>query len=352
MSGASVTMPERPGDHVPKPGACGRVPKGGRTVNAYEDAAKRFGGTIADSAVPDYQALAAKFGGKPAVPEQGIVDRAGQWLSKRSARTEIFAARQSEGHAQAWPTRLPGRVGFAANIPGVRGFVGDDVNAGIKAKEAEYEAARALWPFRIRRCARWPETLRRKQCRAGVPDSGRGGDVGEGRYRGCSRSCWRYGDSGSRRRELLAKHCTEGRHRWSCRGRTGACCRRSWRRYRAHRRTVPWASCRASADPWATWEPPDRHATLRKAANEAGRSISDIPQSLLEAAAVLEHSMRCRRDRIWIPLRRCERQTLRRSGSSRFSGRSPATRCSLPGEESTRHCRGRRADRCATGGTD
>lgn len=112
-------------------------------MNAYEDAAKRFGGTIADSAVPDYQALAAKFGGKPAVPEQGIVDRAGQWLSETFGPNGNLRGSAIGGVMQGMADPVAGAVQFAANIPGVRGFVGDDVNAGIKAKEAEYEAARA-----------------------------------------------------------------------------------------------------------------------------------------------------------------------------------------------------------------
>ena len=112
-------------------------------MNAYEDAAKRFGGTIADSAAPDYQALAAKFGGKPAAPEQGIVDRAGQWLSETFGSNGNLRGSAIGGVMQGMADPVAGAVQFAANIPGVRGFVGDDVNAGIRAKEAEYEAARA-----------------------------------------------------------------------------------------------------------------------------------------------------------------------------------------------------------------
>ena len=112
-------------------------------MNAYEDAAKRFGGTIADSAAPDYQALAAKFGGKPAAPEQGIVDRAGQWLSETFGPNGNLRGSAIGGVMQGMADPVAGAVQFAANIPGVRGFVGDDVNAGIRAKEAEYEAARA-----------------------------------------------------------------------------------------------------------------------------------------------------------------------------------------------------------------
>ena len=112
-------------------------------MNAYEDAAKRFGGTIADSADPDYHALAAKFGGKPAAPEQGIVDRAGQWLSETFGSNGNLRGSAIGGVMQGMADPVAGAVQFAANIPGVRGFVGDDVNAGIRAKEAEYEAARA-----------------------------------------------------------------------------------------------------------------------------------------------------------------------------------------------------------------
>ena len=108
--------------------------------------------------------------------------------------------------------------------------------------------------------------------------------------------------------------------------------------------------CRASADPWATREPPGRRVHCAEAANEAGQSINDIPQSLLERLrAQAQHARR--RDRIWIPLRRCERQTLRRSGSSRFSGRSRDP-IQFARERIYAALPGRRADRRATGGTD
>ena len=75
--------------------------------------------------------------------EPGMLDQAGQWLSDTFGPNGNLRGSAIGGVMQGMADPVAGAVQFAANIPGVRGFVGDDVNAGIRAKEAEYEAARA-----------------------------------------------------------------------------------------------------------------------------------------------------------------------------------------------------------------
>ena len=72
-----------------------------------------------------------------------MLDQAGQWLSDTFGPNGNLRGSAIGGVMQGMADPVAGAVQFAANIPGVRGFVGDDVNAGIRAKEAEYEAARA-----------------------------------------------------------------------------------------------------------------------------------------------------------------------------------------------------------------
>ena len=227
---------------------------------------------------------------------------------------------------------VAGAVQFAANIPGVRGFVGDDVNAGIKAKEAEYEAARARAGrsgFDAARLAGNVAAPNNVALASRIPAAaGTLARVGTGAAAGAvGAMATPEADAENYWRNTALKGATGGLAGAALApvaGAVGDAIGRIAGRFRG-----------PPAAPPPIPGPPGSHpadAYIAQAANEAGQSINDIPQSLLERLrAWHRRSMRCRRDRIWIPLRRCERQTLRRSGSSRFSGRSPATRSSLPG---------------------
>jgi len=251
-------------------------------VNAYEDAAKRFGGTIADSAVPDYQALAAKFGGKPAVPEQGIVDRAGQWLSETFGSNGNLRGSAIGGVMQGMADPVAGAVQFAANIPGVRGFVGDDVNAGIKAKEAEYEAARARAGrsgFDAARLAGNVAAPSNVALASRIPAAaGTLARVGTGAAAGAvGAMATPEADAENYWRNTALKGATGGLAGAALApvaGAVGDAIGRIAGRFRG-----------PPAAPPPIPGPPGSHpadAYIAQAANEAGQSINDIPQSLLE----------------------------------------------------------------------
>lgn len=251
-------------------------------MNAYEDAAKRFGGTIADSAVPDYQALAAKFGGKPAVPEQGIVDRAGQWLSETFGSNGNLRGSAIGGVMQGMADPVAGAVQFAANIPGVRGFVGDDVNAGIKAKEAEYEAARARAGrsgFDAARLAGNVAAPSNVALASRIPAAaGTLARVGTGAAAGAvGAMATPEADAENYWRNTALKGATGGLAGAALApvaGAVGDAIGRIAGRFRG-----------PPAAPPPIPGPPGSHpadAYIAQAANEAGQSINDIPQSLLE----------------------------------------------------------------------
>ena len=251
-------------------------------MNAYEDAAKRFGGTIADSAVPDYQALAAKFGGKPAVPEQGIVDRAGQWLSETFGPNGNLRGSAIGGVMQGMADPVAGAVQFAANIPGVRGFVGDDVNAGIKAKEAEYEAARARAGrsgFDAARLAGNVAAPSNVALASRIPAAaGTLARVGTGAAAGAvGAMATPEADAENYWRNTALKGATGGLAGAALApvaGAVGDAIGRIAGRFRG-----------PPAAPPPIPGPPGSHpadAYIAQAANEAGQSINDIPQSLLE----------------------------------------------------------------------
>lgn len=251
-------------------------------MNAYEDAAKRFGGTIADSAVPDYQALAAKFGGKPAVPEQGIVDRAGQWLSETFGSNGNLRGSAIGGVMQGMADPVAGAVQFAANIPGVRGFVGDDVNAGIKAKEAEYEAARARAGrsgFDAARMAGNVAAPSNVALASRIPAAaGTLARVGTGAAAGAvGAMATPEADAENYWRNTALKGATgalAGAALAPVAGAVGDAIGRIAGRFRG-----------PPAAPPPIPGPPGSHpadAYIAQAANEAGQSINDIPQSLLE----------------------------------------------------------------------
>ena len=251
-------------------------------MNAYEDAAKRFGGTIADSAAPDYQALAAKFGGKPAAPEQGIVDRAGQWLSETFGSNGNLRGSAIGGVMQGMADPVAGAVQFAANIPGVRGFVGDDVNAGIKAKEAEYEAARARAGrsgFDAARLAGNVAAPSNVALASRIPAAaGTLARVGTGAAAGAvGAMATPEADAENYWRNTALKGATGGLAGAALApvaGAVGDAIGRIAGRFRG-----------PPAAPPPIPGPPGSHpadAYIAQAANEAGQSINDIPQSLLE----------------------------------------------------------------------
>ena len=251
-------------------------------MNAYEDAAKRFGGTIADSAAPDYQALAAKFGGKPAAPEQGIVDRAGQWLSETFGPNGNLRGSAIGGVMQGMADPVAGAVQFAANIPGVRGFVGDDVNAGIKAKEAEYEAARARAGrsgFDAARLAGNVAAPSNVALASRIPAAaGTLARVGTGAAAGAvGAMATPEADAENYWRNTALKGATGGLAGAALApvaGAVGDAIGRIAGRFRG-----------PPAAPPPIPGPPGSHpadAYIAQAANEAGQSINDIPQSLLE----------------------------------------------------------------------
>jgi len=118
-------------------------------MSGYGEVAKQFGGqpaapTAAPS--PDYSGLAAKFGGKVDTAKQAATDAyqgAANWFAETFGPSGNLRGSAIGGVMQGMADPVAGAVQFAANLPGVRSIAGDSVNAGIQAKEAEYESARA-----------------------------------------------------------------------------------------------------------------------------------------------------------------------------------------------------------------
>ena len=118
-------------------------------MSGYGEVAKQFGGqpaapTAAPS--PDYSGLAAKFGGKVDTAKQAATDAyqgAANWFAETFGPSGNLRGSAIGGVMQGMADPVVGAVQFAANLPGIRSLAGDSVNSGIKAKEAEYEAARA-----------------------------------------------------------------------------------------------------------------------------------------------------------------------------------------------------------------
>ncbi|MBK8759218.1 MAG: hypothetical protein IPM03_02005 [Sulfuritalea sp.] len=118
-------------------------------MSGYEEAAKQFGGQMADPSAPtapDYSGIAAKFGGKVDTAKQvatSAYQGASDWFAETFGPNGNLRGSAIGGVMQGMADPVVGAAQFAANLPGVRSLAGESVNAGIKAKEAEYEAARA-----------------------------------------------------------------------------------------------------------------------------------------------------------------------------------------------------------------
>ena len=118
-------------------------------MSGYEEAANQFGGQMADpsaSTAPDYSGIAAKFGGKVATAKQvatSAYQGASDWVAETFGPNGNLRGSAIGGVMQGMADPVAGAVQFAANLPGVRSIAGDRVNAGIQAKEAEYESSRA-----------------------------------------------------------------------------------------------------------------------------------------------------------------------------------------------------------------
>lgn len=136
-------------------------------MSGYGEVAKQFGGqpaapTAAPS--PDYSGLAAKFGGKVDTAKQAATDAyqgAANWFAETFGPSGNLRGSAIGGVMQGMADPVVGAVQFLANIPGGKSFeelstnnplyraareygvIESGVNDRIKAKEAEYEAARA-----------------------------------------------------------------------------------------------------------------------------------------------------------------------------------------------------------------
>lgn len=177
---------------------------------------------------------------------------------------------------------VAGAVQFAANIPGVRGFVGDDVNAGIKAKEAEYEAARARAGrsgFDAARLAGNVAAPSNVALASRIPAAaGTLARVGTGAAAGAvGAMATPEADAENYWRNTALKGATGGLAGAALApvaGAVGDAIGRIAGRFRG-----------PPAAPPPIPGPPGSHpadAYIAQAANEAGQSINDIPQSLLE----------------------------------------------------------------------
>lgn len=189
---------------------------------------------------------------------------------------------------------VAGAVQFAANIPGVRGFVGDDVNAGIKAKEAEYEAARAraaVPGFDAARLAGNVAAPSNVALASRIPAAaGTLARVGTGAAAGAvGAMATPEADAENYWRNTALKGATGGLAGAALApvaGAVGDAIGRIAGRFRG-----------PPAAPPPIPGPPGSHpadAYIAQAANEAGQSINDIPQSLLERLQCTGRSMRCR----------------------------------------------------------
>ena len=136
-------------------------------MSGYGEVAKQFGGqpaapTAAPS--PDYSGLAAKFGGKVDTAKQADTDAyqgAANWFAETFGPSGNLRGSAIGGVMQGMADPVVGAVQFLANIPGGKSFeelstnnplyraareygvIESGVNDRIKAKDAEYEAARA-----------------------------------------------------------------------------------------------------------------------------------------------------------------------------------------------------------------
>ena len=118
-------------------------------MSGYEEAAKQFGGQMADPSAPtapDYIGIAAKFGGKVDTAKQVATNAyqgASDWFAETFGPNGNLRGSAIGGVMQGMADPVAGAAQFAANLPGVRSLAGESVNSGILAKESEYEAARA-----------------------------------------------------------------------------------------------------------------------------------------------------------------------------------------------------------------
>ena len=214
--------------------------------------------------------------------EPGMLDQAGQWLSDTFGPNGNLRGSAIGGVMQGMADPVAGAVQFAANIPGVRGFVGDDVNAGIKAKEAEYEAARARAGrsgFDAARLAGNVAAPSNVALASRIPAAaGTLARVGTGAAAGAvGAMATPEADAENYWRNTALKGATGGLAGAALApvaGAVGDAIGRIAGRFRG-----------PPAAPPPIPGPPGSHpadAYIAQAANEAGQSINDIPQSLLE----------------------------------------------------------------------
>lgn len=78
----------------------------------------------------------------PAADNRNMLEKAAQWASDTFGSNGNLRGSAIGGVMQGMADPVAGLVQMGANLPGIKSLVGDSVNAGIARKDAEYEAAR------------------------------------------------------------------------------------------------------------------------------------------------------------------------------------------------------------------